>query len=145
MAEPHPAVLMVDGDIGFLFVLARELDHRRISLIPSGSVKQARLTLASLKPTIETIDMLIIDCQLSGVCAFAREMVRHNAQLEVIGLVSGNHQCSSCRQLLTLISQDPELREARGIQKWAGLIQARLRPKQKLAIVRGSRPSKQLR
>ena len=142
MAEPHRAVLMVDGDIGFLFVLARELDHRRISLIPSASVKQARLTLARLKPTI---DILIINCQLLGVCAFAREMVRHNAKLEVIGIVSGNHQCSSCRQLLTLISQDSEIREARWIQKWASLIQGRLKPKQKLAIITDSRSSKPLR
>jgi cobyrinic acid a,c-diamide synthase len=133
---------MVDGDIGFLFVLARELDHRRISLIPAGSVKQARLTLAKLKPTI---DLLIINCQLSGVCGLAREMVRHNAKLEVIGIVFANHQCSSCRRFLTMISQDSELQEDRWIQKWASLIQGRLRPKQKLAIITDSRPSKPLR
>jgi DNA-binding NtrC family response regulator len=142
MAEPHRAVLMVDGDLGFLFVLARELDHRGISLIPSGSAKQARLMLASLKLTI---DVLIINCQLSGGCALAREMVHHNAKLEVIGIVSGVHQCSSCRQLLTLIAQDPEPREARWIRNLASLVQGRLRPKQKLAIVKDSRSSKPLR
>jgi hypothetical protein len=142
MAEPHRAVLMVDGDIGFLFVLARELDHRGISLIPSGSAKQARFMLAGLKLTI---DILIINCQLAGACALAREMVHHNAKLEVIGIVSGIHQCSSCRQLLTLISQDPELREARWIRKLASLIQGRLRPRQKLAIINDSESSKPLR
>jgi hypothetical protein len=112
---------MVDGDIGFLFVRARESDHRRISLIPSGSMKQACLTLAKLKPTI---DMLIINCQLSGVRSLARDLVRHNAKLEkleVIGIVSGSHQCRLCRQPLTLISQDSELREARWIRNWASL------------------------
>jgi hypothetical protein len=142
MAEPHRAVLMVDGDIGFLFVLARELDHRGIHLIPSGSVKQARVMLAGLKLTI---DVLIINCQLSGVCALAREMVHRNAKLEVIGIVSGDHQCSSCRQLLTFISQDQELREARWIRKLASAVQGRLRPKPKLAIIKGSERSKPLR
>lgn len=131
MAEPQRAVLMVDGDIGFLFVLARELDRRGISLIPSGSVKQARFMLAQLKLTI---DVLIINCQLSGVCALAREMVGDNAKLEVIGIVSGNHQCSSCRKVVTLVSQDSALREERWIRKWAILIQS-LSSTQKLAII----------
>ena len=141
MAEPHRAVLMVDSDLGFLFVLASELDHRGINLIPSGSARQARLMLARLKLTI---DVLIINCQLSGVCALAREMVLGNAELEVIGIVSGNHQCSSCRQLLSLVSQDSEVREAQWIRRWASLIQVRL-PKQKLAIIKGPKSSKPLR
>ena len=138
MAEPHRVVLMVDGDIGFLFVLARELDHRGISLIPSGSVKQARVLLAKLKLTI---DVLIINCQLAGVCALAKEMVCDNAKLEVIGIVSGNHQCSSCRQLLTLVSQDSELRDVLWIRRWASLIQARLSPRKKLTIIEDPRSS----
>jgi len=139
MAEPNPAVLIVDGDIGFLFVLARELDNRGISLIPSGSAKQARLMMARLK---QTIDVLIINCHLSGVCALAKEMVFHNAQLEVIGIVDGNHQCSSCRQLLALVSQDSDVRDSGQIRKWAGLIQDRLSPKQKLAITTDSQTPK---
>jgi hypothetical protein len=133
---------MVDGDIGFLFVLARELDQRGISLIPSASVKQARSMLARLKPTI---DALILNCQLSGVCTLAKELVRQNAKLEVIGIVSGNHQCSSCRDLFTLISQDSEIREAPWTRKWVSVIHARLSPKQKLAVITDSKSSKSLR
>jgi len=141
MAEPHGTVLIVDADIGFLLVLAQELGHRGIGLIPSGSVRQARSMLVKLKPR-PTIDVLIINCRLSGVCALATEMVQHNAKVEVIGLVSGNHQCSTCRKLLTMVSQDPEVRDVRWIRKWGSIIQGRLSHIPKLAVITDSRHSK---
>jgi hypothetical protein len=132
MADHHGAVLMVDGDIGFLFVLAHELSPRGISLIPSDSVRKARSMLVKLNPKI---DVLIVNCRIPGVCALTAEMVGQNAKLEVIGIVSGNHQCSSCRKLLTMVSQDPELREAPWIRRLANLIQSRVSTKRKAAFI----------
>lgn len=132
MAEQLGSVLVVDGDIGFLLVLAQELSHRGISLIPSSSARQARSMLAKMKPAI---DVLIINCRVSGVCALASDLVRRNARLEVVGIVSGVHQCSSCRQLLTYVSREPQPPELRAIRRWATLIQGWLNAKKKLAVI----------
>ena len=123
---------MVDDDIIPLLPLAHELNHRGINLIPAQSVKEARSMIAALKLKL---DGVIINCRVSGVCAFTRELVKHHDGLEVIGVVSGYHQCSSCRQLLTFCFHDAELRDVRWMNRMVSLIQSRLMKRQGLTKV----------
>jgi hypothetical protein len=126
MAESRGTVVMVDDDIIPLLFLAHELHNRGINLIPAKSAKEARATIARLKLQL---DELIISCRVSGVCALTKELVQHRVTLEVIGIVSGYHQCSSCRPLLTYCFQDAELRDIRWMHRMVSLIQSRLAKK----------------
>ena len=139
MGKHHALVLMVDGDVALLLVLAKELDQRGIGLIPAGSAVQGRSLMAKLKPVV---DMLIINCRVPGVCALAAEMVGRKPGLEVIGIISGHHQCNSCRPLLTYCFHDPELRDVRWMQRMVSLIQSRVGRKPKPAVIRILRSSK---
>lgn len=132
MFEHRGSVLIVDRDIAFLLVMAQELARKGISLIPSTSVLEARSMLQKLDPSI---DILIINCGVTGVCALASEMRRSAAGLDVVAIVSGNRQCAPCRRLLTFVSRDPEHPEPRVIQKWGRLIDNWLTAKRKIAIV----------
>lgn len=124
---------MVDSDIALLLVLAHELDQRGISLLPAGSPRQARLLIAKVQ---SMIDILIINCKVPGVCGLAAEMVGHNPAVEVIGIVSGGWQCSSCRALLTYCFHDPEVRDVRWMHRMVSLIQSRTVKKQKNDVIR---------
>lgn len=139
MGKARAAVLIVDDDVALLLVLAHELDQRGISLIPSGSARQARVLAAKLKAMI---DIVIINCAVSGVCGLAGEMVAYNPLLEVIGIVAGTCQCSSCRALLTYCFHDPELRDARWMHRMVSLIHSRIGRKQKPGVTRILRSSR---
>jgi hypothetical protein len=139
MGKARATVLMVDADIALLLILADELDQRGISLIPSGSARQARLLGASLKPMI---DVLIVNCKVAGVCTLAAEMVGPNPLLEIIGIVAGACQCSSCRALLTYCFHDPEIRDLRWTHRMVSLIQSRTVRKQKPGVIRIMRSSR---
>jgi len=115
-----------------LLVMAQELARKGINLIPSTSVREAREMLDKLNPSI---DILIVNCGAAGVCKLAAEMRRDDAGLDVVGVVSGNRQCGSCRRLLTFVSRETEHPDRRAIQKWAGLIDQWLSAKRKLALV----------
>ena len=118
---------MVDPDLGALLVLARELEPRGISLIPSASIKQARSLLT--KVTVQ-IEVLVLNCSVAGVCSFAKNMIRQSPGLDVIGIVSGNHQCASCREVLTLLALDPEVRDAVWIHQMVSVISRAVRKPQ---------------
>lgn len=132
MIEPRGAVLIVDSDVAFLLVLAQELARKGIMLIPSTSVREARSMLEKLSPTI---DILIINCRLAGVCGLASEMRRGDAALDVVAMVSGNRQCATCRRHLTFVSRDADHPEPRVIQKWGRLIDTWLAAKRRISVV----------
>jgi len=137
MIEHRGSVLVVDGDIAFLLVMAQELARKGISLIPSTSVREARSVLQKLNPTI---DILIVNCRITGVCGLASEMRRRVTGLDVVAIVSGNRQCAACRRLLTFVAKDIERPEARGIQNWGRLIDNWLAAKRRIAVVPDPQP-----
>jgi len=139
MGEKRGTVVMVDDDIIPLIFLAHELNQRGINLIPAKSATEARSTVTALKLSL---DALIVNCRVAGVCTLTKEAVKHQDRLEVIGIVSGYYQCSSCRPLLTFCFQDAELRDLRWMNRMASLIQSRLNKKQnttKFTILRRRR------
>jgi hypothetical protein len=139
MSKPRTAVLMVDSDIAVLLVLAHELDQRGISLIPAGTARQARVLSARVQ---SMIGILIVNCKVPGVCGLAAEMVGHNPLLEVIGIVAGAWQCSSCRTVLTYCFHEPEVRDIRWMHRMVSLIQSRTVRRQKNGVIRIMRSSR---
>lgn len=139
MSKARGSVLMVDSDIALLLVLAHELDQRGISVFPAETPRQARVLIAKMKATI---DILILNCKVPGVCGLAGEMVDRDALLEVIGIVAGAGQCSSCRALLTYCFHDPEIRDVRWMHRMVSLIQSRTGRKQKPRLIRIMRSSR---
>jgi len=117
------SVLMVDGDLGALFVLAQEFEQRGISLIPSAGARQARSLMTKLNLRIK---VLVVNCNLAGVCGLARKMLRQNIGIEVIGIVSGSDQCGSCREILIDALPDAEIRDAQWIRKMVRLVAGRM-------------------
>jgi hypothetical protein len=110
-------VLAVHNDIAFLFALALQLEPNHVGLIPSASVKNAERLLCELKLQP---DLLIINCKIWGVCAFASESLKRWPELKVVAVVSEGHRCFRCRGLLVATIGDSP---SSVIDQWAGLVQ----------------------
>ena len=126
MSRDYRAVLMVDDDLGFMFVLAGALASRGIALVPARSVLQARSMLRALTPNV---GLLIINCRIHGVCALAAGMVREDRSLAVAGILSSRGQCTRCRHLFGEVFQDPEDRLPELLEQWVTMIRKRLASK----------------
>jgi hypothetical protein len=75
-------ILVVDNaDVGFLYALTIRLKSFEIWLIPADSVEKAHL----LRKHIGRLDLLIINCNVPGVCPFAVVMARHLPGLKILG------------------------------------------------------------
>ena len=111
-------VLAVHDDIAFLFALAVQLKRSRVNLIPAISVRNAERLLAELK--LEPA-LLIINCKIKGVCAFATESQRRSPALKVVSIDSEGHHCLKCRYLIsaTIVGSQSQLTD-----RWADLVRA---------------------
>lgn len=100
-----PTVLVLDGNLGFLFALSQELSHRHIVTIPARTSRQAHSFIArfQLKP-----NLLVVNCGIAGACRLAEEMARNHHGLHIIAFVSSQNGCSECESLLTARLYDPE-------------------------------------
>jgi hypothetical protein len=110
-------VLAVHNDIAFLFALALQLEPNHVGLIPSASVKNAERLLCELKLQP---DLLIINCKIRGVCAFASESLNRWPELKVVAVVSEGRRCFRCRSLLVATIGDSP---SPVIDQWASLVQ----------------------
>jgi hypothetical protein len=98
-------ILAVHNDIAFLFALALKLENSQIGLIPAHSVKNAErlVTELGLEP-----DLLIINCKIRGVCAFATESLKRWPAVKVVAIVSENQRCLDCRRaVVATIRESP--------------------------------------
>jgi hypothetical protein len=109
-------VLAVHNDIAFLFALALQLEHDRVALIPSSSVKSAERLLSELKVRP---DLLIVNCKIRGVCAFAEESLKRWPALKMVAVVSEGHRCIKCRCLFASIIGDSP---SPMIDRWVNLV-----------------------
>lgn len=119
-----PVVLMLDGDVGFMFALSQELITRGISAYPARTVREARSLLQhyGLAP-----DVLIIDCTIPNACSFAEGVGEQLGNLAIIGIVSAGHQCEECADLLAKTLSKPDDTSPERIPNCADVIQALLR------------------
>jgi hypothetical protein len=109
-------VLAVHNDIAFLLALAVELVHSGVNLIPAASVRSAERLLAELKLQP---DLLVLNCKIQGVCAFAAESLKQWPAQKVVAIVSKGHRCLKCRSLLVATIEDsPSPR----IDRWVGFV-----------------------
>src|SRR5215472_8074591 len=92
-----PVVLMLDGDVGFMFALSQELTARDISAYPASTVREARSMLRRFRLAP---DVLVIDCTVPGACSFAEGMAEQRRRAGILGIVSAGHQCEECAGLL---------------------------------------------
>jgi|SRR5215472_7581903 len=100
-----PVVLMLDGDVGFMFALSQELTARDISAYPASTVREARSMLRRFKLAP---DVLIIDCSVPGACSFAEGMAEQLRSLGILGIVSDGYQCEQCAELLARTLSKPD-------------------------------------
>ena len=121
---PQPTILVLDGDLGFMFALSQELTRRHIAAFPSRSDKEAQSTIATfrLRP-----DLLVINCSRPGACAFAETAAKEHADVQIVGIVSERYRCHQCSSRLSAILRDPEDRGEDRIGYCADVIQTLLR------------------
>jgi hypothetical protein len=129
----HPTVmasiLILDGDLGFLFALSAELRKRSIAAIPSRTVGEAQTMLADIEPALSA---LVVNCERPGACAFAREMRRQDAALRVIGIRPEGGSCTACTDLWSATLRPRDIRPER-IGYCAEVVEA---------VVYGERPAR---
>ena len=110
----HPTVmasiLMLDGDLGFLFALSAELRKRSIAAIPARTVDEALSMLEDLEPALHAV---VVNCACPGACAFARGMLRQDATLRVIGIRSEGRPCAACAGLWSATLRPRDVRPER--------------------------------
>jgi hypothetical protein len=119
-----PVVLMLDGDVGFMFALSQELTARDISAYPASTVREARSMLRRFKLAP---DVLIIDCSVPGACSFAEGMAEQLRSLGILGIVSDGYQCEQCAALLARTLSKPDDTSPDRVLFCADMIQQLLR------------------
>ncbi|GEM_PF-2734668 len=123
-------VLILDGELGFMFALSQELSKHHISAFPSRTAREARSIIARfhLDP-----DLLVISCASPGACSFAEAIVKQRADVEIIGIVSDRYQCKRCAQRLAATFREPEDEDPDRIPHCAEVIQDLLREQKRRA------------
>lgn|SRR5579872_6667708 len=116
----QPTVLVLDGELGFMFALSQELSKRQMVAFPSRTVREARsmITGFRLEP-----DLVVINCGSPGACAFAESIAKEGRDVQIIGIVSDRSQCKKCANLLAARFQDPEDQAPDRIPHCADVIQ----------------------
>ena len=116
-------VIAIDDDIGFLFALASHLESARVVVIPSGSVALAERLLQELALAP---DVLVINCRIRGVGAFAARVRRRWPDLKVVAIVSERGRCGSSKAIVKAFLPDQRPRRAETVRDWARLLRATL-------------------
>jgi hypothetical protein len=104
------SILMLDGDLGFLFALSVELEKRNIAAFPARTVGEAQSILEDMEPALSA---LVVNCECRGACAFAREMLRRDATLRVIGIRPEGRSCTACTDLWSATLRQTDVRPER--------------------------------
>ena len=104
------SILMLGGDLGFLFALSMELQKRSIAAIPARTVDEAQFMLENMEPALSA---LVVNCECPGACAFAREMLRQDAALRVIGIRPEGRSCTACTDLWSATLRQTDVRPER--------------------------------
>jgi DNA-binding NtrC family response regulator len=120
----RPTVLVLDGELGFVFALSVELSKRHIPVFPARTAREARNTISrfQLDP-----DLLVINCSSPGACALAAETAKHRPDVQVIAMVSEHYQCRNCARLVAAQFRYPEDQEPERIPHCADVIEALLK------------------
>jgi DNA-binding NtrC family response regulator len=100
-----PMVLVLDGDLGFLFALSQELSRRQIHAVPARTYREAHSLLNRLQ--IDP-DLLVVDCSAPGACRLIKETVRKLPGLHIVAFVSEHQDCRDCADHLSARLHDPE-------------------------------------
>ena len=114
-----PAVLVVDSDLGFIVALSYELHLRGIEALPAITVTEAQPMLSGLP----SLDVLVINCAISGACTFAEQVVYSRPNVRIIGIISEANDCKNCEDLLTARLRDPEDKRPEQIAYCADVIE----------------------
>jgi cobyrinic acid a,c-diamide synthase len=126
----QPTVLVLDGELGFMFALSQELSKRHIAAFPSRTAREARslITRFRLEP-----EVLVINCGSPGACALAEGVAKERRDVQIIGVISDRFQCRKCAALLAAQFRDPEDQSPERIPHCADVIQALLREQRRRA------------
>lgn len=82
--QPHlTTVLIIDGELGFVFWLGHLLDAASYSALPAKSVEDAALLIMQLDLTV---DVLVINPALPGAPEFIAALHRSQPAVKVIGV-----------------------------------------------------------
>jgi len=126
----QPTVLVLDGELGFMFALSQELSRRHIAAFPARTVREARAMIArfQLDP-----DVVVINCGSPGACAFAESVAKERRDLQIVALVSDRYQCRKCADRLAAEFRDPEDQAPDRIPHFADVIQDLVREQRRRA------------
>jgi DNA-binding NtrC family response regulator len=127
-----PTVLVLDGDLGFLFALSHELSRRHIHTVPARTYHEAHSILIRLQ--LEP-DLLVVDCSAPGACRLIKEMARKQPGMPIVAFVSEHQDCSECADRLSARLRDPEDKTADRISYCIDVV-TRLVREQALFLVR---------
>ena len=119
-----PTVLVLDGELGFMFALSQELSKRHIGALPARTAREARALIVRFRLDP---DVLVISCASPGACSFAESVAKQRQDVDIIGIVSDRYQCKKCAGRLAATFRDPEDEAPERILYCADVIQALLR------------------
>ena len=124
----QPTVLVLDGELGFMFALSHELSKRHIAAIPSRTVREARSMISRfhLEP-----DLVVINCGCPGACAFAEGVAKERRDVQIVAIVSERHQCGKCGERLAARFREDEAPDQ--IPHFADVIQELVRERRRRA------------
>jgi hypothetical protein len=89
MGEETKNILIVDGQLGFVFWLGQALDRAGFVCWPAKSVADAR---ALFRQMGVEIGLLLIDTSMAGASSLSHEVLELQGHLRVIGLYASNEE-----------------------------------------------------
>src|SRR5689334_1499966 len=98
-------VLILGGDLGFVFALSQELTKRNISAFPARTAREARSMIARFRLDP---DVVVIDCKSPDACSFAEGVAKERRDVEIIGIVCEHYYCKECAERLAATFRDPD-------------------------------------
>ena len=133
--DSPPTILMLDGDLGFMFALAQELSQHQIAAIPSRTVAEAESLVRQFDLQVAAV---VIDCSRPRACAFAAEIARQHPGAQVLAIVSERYRCAQLANQWAAEFRDPEDREPERIGHVADVIEMLVRKQRRRAHRAGS-------
>jgi hypothetical protein len=108
--RPHlTTVLIIDGDLGFVFWLGHVLDTAKYSALPAKGVPEAALLVMQLDLKVE---VLVVNLSLPGATDFIAAVHRLRTEVRVIGVVNEDWPAENIRGLNVTYQKPTVLDEA---------------------------------
>jgi CheY-like chemotaxis protein len=114
------AILIVEGDLGFVFWLGRALDYAGHSSLPAKDVQDASSLLRDLNPDVA---LIIVNPRLSGAAALVQQMRGATPDIKVIELTENAREPGWRLPFADTCKSKPRVADEAAAREWIAAVE----------------------